>query len=87
MAARRKRKGEAEPIFTGRFVIEVGPLQFGSALRQIRDFLWNCGLQYEIEEDGGWLGGTIRIEVEGPEPEVDAVIESLEDWVAANTHL
>lgn len=86
MAPRRKRK-EAERSVVGWFVVEVGPLQFGSTLRQIRNFFWNCGLKYEIEEDGGWLGGTIRIEVEGPEPEVDAVIESLEDWVAANNHL
>jgi hypothetical protein len=66
------------PDVTVRGSCQAGRFVINQVARHIRDFLYDEGLEYEVDVDPGWPIGSIRISVTGPESKVNEAWDFIE---------
>jgi len=71
--------GQATAI-KGKMTFTVGALYRGRVLNQLRRYLDEAGVKYEIKEYGGWLSTDYLLVIEGPQDVVAEHLETIQRW-------
>jgi len=72
---------EAEtPSVKAKMTFTLGALYRGRVLNQLRRYLDEAGVKYELKSYGGWLSTDYLLVIEGPQDEVRAHIDTIQRW-------
>jgi hypothetical protein len=72
-------EGQA-PTVKAKMTFTVGALYRGRVVNQLRRYLDEAGVKYELKEYGGWLSSDYLLVIEGPQDEVQQHVDAIQAW-------
>jgi hypothetical protein len=68
------------PAVKAKMTFTVGALYRGRVVNQLRRYLDEAGVKYELKEYGGWLSTDYLLVIEGPQDEVQKHVDAIQSW-------
>lgn len=68
------------PTVKAKMTFTVGALYRGRVVNQLRRYLDEAGVKYELKEYGGWLSSDYLLVIEGPQDEVQQHMDAIQAW-------
>lgn len=71
---------DGSPIAKAKLTFSVGALYRGRVVNQLRRYLDEAGVKYELKSYGGWLSTDYLLIIEGPQDEVRQHTDAIQSW-------
>ncbi|MBI2788108.1 MAG: hypothetical protein HYX59_05440 [Elusimicrobia bacterium] len=68
------------PTVKAKMTFTVGALYRGRVVNQLRRYLDEAGVKYELKSYGGWLSTDYLLVIEGPQDEVQQHVDAIQSW-------
>ena len=68
------------PTVKAKMSFSVGALYRGRVVNQLRRYLDEAGVKYELKSYGGWLSTDYLLVIEGPQDEVQQHVDAIQSW-------
>ena len=68
------------PTVKAKMTFSVGALYRGRVVNQLRRYLDEAGVKYELKSYGGWLSTDYLLVIEGPQDEVQQHVDAIQSW-------
>ncbi|MBI2387952.1 MAG: hypothetical protein HYV14_18345 [Elusimicrobia bacterium] len=68
------------PMVKAKMTFSVGALYRGRVVNQLRRYLDEAGVKYELKSYGGWLSTDYLLIIEGPQDEVQQHVDAIQSW-------
>ncbi len=71
---------DGSPAVKAKITFSVGALYRGRVVNQLRRYLDEAGVKYELKSYGGWLSTDYLLIIEGPQDEVRRHADAIQSW-------
>lgn len=71
---------DGSPTVKAKMTFSVGALYRGRVVNQLRRYLDEAGVKYELKSYGGWLSTDYLLIIEGPQDEVRQHTDAIQSW-------
>ncbi|MDP3542743.1 MAG: hypothetical protein Q8T11_09795 [Elusimicrobiota bacterium] len=71
---------DGSPAVKAKLTFSVGALYRGRVVNQLRRYLDEAGVKYELKSYGGWLSTDYLLIIEGPQDEVRRHTDAIQNW-------